>query len=86
MATAIGRYELPYSVAASMHNENFEAMLAQIEGDEKNLSIVELPSTEWVVQALISGHMHLLQALDTLNDCLQLGFDKRLQAGNTEFH
>jgi hypothetical protein len=88
MATAIGRkqqYELPYSMAASMHHGNFEAMLPHMEKDEKKLSIVELPSTEWVVQALISGHTYLLQALDTLNDCLRLGFDERLEAANSGF-
>jgi hypothetical protein len=88
MATAVGRekqYELPYSIAASMHHGNFEAMLSHIKGDENKLSIEELPSMKWVMQALISGHVYLLQALESLNECVQLGYNQRLEAANARF-
>jgi hypothetical protein len=81
MAVETGRekqYELPYSMAASMHHSNFEAMLSHTKGEENTLSIEELPSMKWVLQALLSGHVYLLQALSTLNSCLQLGFDGRI--------
>ncbi len=88
MACAVGRgeqYELSCSIAASIHHGNFEAMLAHVEGDQKKLSIVEPPSMEWVKQALMSGHVYLLQALETQNACLRLGFEKRIKAANEEF-
>ena len=88
MAPAIGRekqFESPYSVAASMHHGNLEGMLTHIKGKKEELSIEELPSMEWVKEALISGHLYLLQSLETLNNCVQLGFDKRLEAANEEF-
>lgn len=88
MACAVGRekqYELPYSIAASMHHSNFEAMLSHIKGKENTLSVEELPSMEWVEQALVSGHVYLLQALGTLNNCAHLGFDERLEGANARF-
>jgi hypothetical protein len=83
MAAETGRdkqYELPYSIAASLHHSNFEAMVSHIQIKENTLSIEELPSMKWVMHALISGHVYLFQALNTLNACLQLGFDKRIDA------
>jgi len=71
MACTMGRekqYELPYSIAASMHHSNFEAMLSHIKGKGNTLSVEELPSMKWVMQALISGHVYLLQALETLQE------------------
>jgi len=88
MASAVGReqqYELAYSLAASIHHGNVEAMLAHIEADKNRLSIAELPSLEWIKQALISGHVYLLQALSTLNDCLRLGFHGHMKAANEKF-
>jgi hypothetical protein len=38
-----------------------------------------------IEQALIAGHIYLLQALDTLNDFFKLGFDSRLKEAFTAF-
>jgi hypothetical protein len=89
MAGAIGRekqYELSYSIAASMHHGNYEGMLTHIKRKQNKLTVEELPSMEWVMQALISGHIYLLQALETLNNCVQLGFDKHLEGAVARFH
>jgi hypothetical protein len=89
MAAAIGRekqYKLPYSIAASIHHSNYEGMLSHIKGNESELSIEELPSMKWVMQALISGHLYMLQALETLNECMQLGFDERIRGAKARFH
>lgn len=88
MAEKIGRaqqYELSYSLAASIHHGNFEAMIAHLSGDEAQLDIDQPPSLAWVKQALASGHVYLLQALDTLNDFFKLGFDSRLSASGAAF-
>lgn len=82
MADKIGRadqYEKVYSLAASIHHGNFEAMIAQLSGDNTQLDIDQPPSLEWINEALASGHVYLLQALDTLNDCFGLGFDSKLK-------
>jgi hypothetical protein len=89
MAEKIGRsqqYELPYSLAASIHHGNFEAMVAHLSGDKSELDIEQPPSLKWVKQALLSGHVYLLQALDKINDSFRLGFDSQLQAASTAFH
>ncbi len=87
MAERVGRaaqYEISYSLAASIHHGNFEAMTANLSGDKAQIDIEQPPSLEWVNQALASGHVYLLQALDTLNDCFKLEFDSQLQeAGQT---
>jgi hypothetical protein len=88
MAAAIGRekqYELPYSIAASMHHGNYEAMISHIKRRKNMLSIEELPSMNWVMQALVSGHTYLLQALETLNVCMQLDFDRRIEVAGMRF-
>lgn len=88
MAEKIGRkdqYEVPYSLAASIHHGNFEALTAHLSGDRSALDVDSPPSLEWIQQALASGHVYLLQALDTLNDLLKLGFDERLRLAGKEF-
>jgi hypothetical protein len=80
-----GRRRGERSIAASMHHGNVEATMAHMEGNEHKMTIVDPPALAWVEQALISGHVYLLQALDTLNDCLRLGFESRLEAANREF-
>lgn len=88
MADAIGRkkqYDLPYSFAASMHHGNFEAMTVHIKPSQDTLSVEELPSLKWVMQSLVSGHLYLLQALETLNTCMQLNFDSRIAEALTRF-
>ncbi len=86
MAEKVGRsqqYEIPYSLAASIHHGNFEAMIAHLSGDETQLDIDSPPSLAWVKQALVSGHVYLLQALNTLNTFFDLGFD--LNSAGEEF-
>jgi hypothetical protein len=88
MANALGRknqYDLPYSIAASMHHGNFEAMVSHVGREKTKLYVDQPPSMNWIPQAFISGHVYLLQALDTLNDCFQLAFDSGLKAANDAF-
>ncbi len=88
MARQVGRsqqYEIAYSLAASFHHGNFEAMTAQLIGDESSLDIQEPPSLRWIRQALASGHVYLLQALTTLNEFFSLGFDSRLSVAFSAF-
>lgn len=77
------QYKIPYSLAASIHHGNFEGMIAHLSGDETELNIESPPSLAWVKQALVSGHVYLLQALNTLNTFFDLGFD--LNAAGEEF-
>jgi hypothetical protein len=86
MAEKVGRgeqYEIPYSLAASIHHGNFEAMIAHLSGDDTQIEIDSPPSLAWVKQALVSGHVYLLQALNTLNTFFDLGFD--LEAMGKQF-
>jgi len=91
MAEKVGRaaqYEVSYSLAASIHHGNFEAMTAHLSGDKAKLDIEQPPqppSLEWLNQALASGHVYLLQALDTLNDHFELGYDSQLKEAGEVF-
>lgn len=88
MAEKIGRkqqYEISYSIAASIHHGNFEAMIAHLSGGKEILEIEQPPSLEWIAQALMSAHICLLHALDTLNDCFALGFDQRLKEASETY-
>jgi hypothetical protein len=88
MAAAIGRrdqYEMPYSLAASIHHGNFEALIGHLSRNGETLDIDQPPSLAWVNQALVSGHVYLLQALDTLNDFFKLGFDSRIKQAGEAF-
>jgi len=58
-------------------------MIAHLSGDETRLDIESPPSLAWVKQALVSGHVYLLQALNTLNTFFDLGFE--LNAAGEEF-
>jgi uncharacterized protein DUF5677 len=87
MAAKVGwkeRYELDYSIAASIHHGNFEAMVSHISRKEA-LDVDSPPSLTWIKQALATGHVYLLQALDTLNELLKLGFDEKLRLAGEEF-
>src|SRR6266851_1412780 len=77
------QYEIPYSIAASIHHGNFEAMIAHLSGDKTQFDIESPPSLPWVKQALVSGHVYLLQVLNTLNTFFDLGFD--LKSAGEEF-
>jgi len=88
MAEKIGRkdqYDKIYPLLASIHHGNFESLTAHLSGDGSELDVDSPPSLEWISQALVSGHVHLLQALDTLDDLLKLGFDERLRLAGEEF-
>jgi hypothetical protein len=87
MASKIGRkdqYDKIYSLMASIHHGNFEAMIAHLSGSA-SLDIEQPPSLAWIKQALLSGHVYLLQALDTLNDKFNLGFEEQLRLAGEEF-
>jgi uncharacterized protein DUF5677 len=88
MAEKIGRknqYEMTYSLAASIHHGSFEALMAHLSGDGSEFDVDSPPSLEWIDQALLDGHLYLLQALDTLNDLLKLSFDERLRLAGEDF-
>jgi hypothetical protein len=88
MARKVGReqqYEVPYSLAASIHHGSFEALIAHMSGDETQLDIDQPPSLRWIAQALVSGHVYLLQALDTLNSFFKLGFDSQIREAGDAF-
>jgi hypothetical protein len=89
MATELdmrGQYELAYSLASSIHHTNFEGLRAQMELQGSEASIQQPPSIKWLGQALTAAHSYLLQALDTLNACLKLGFDNELAAAEKAWH
>lgn len=88
MTQQIGRtqqYEIAYSLAASIHHGNFEAMIAHFSGDEASIDIDQPPSLRWIKPALASGHVYFLQALATLNEFFNLGFEPRLTAAGAAF-
>jgi hypothetical protein len=90
MSRKVGRaeqYELVYGYLSSMHHLNPEAMMAHIEDWEgvPTLKLDGLPSTRWSSEALIGGHTYVLFALQTLNDCFQLGYEDRIRAADDEF-
>ena len=88
MAEKIGRadqYDLSYSLAASIHHGNAEAVIAHLSGRADAVELDQPPSLVWIDQALMSGHIYLLQALDTLNDQFNLGFDADLKRADTRF-
>jgi hypothetical protein len=68
-----------------MHHGNFEAMVSHVGRERKRLYVDQPPSMNWIPQAFISGHVYLLQALDTLNDCFQLSFDSAMKAESDAF-
>jgi hypothetical protein len=90
MSRKIGRqeqYELVYSYLSSMHHLNPEAMMAHIDNCEgvPTLNLDGLPSTRWSSEALMGGHTYVLFALQTFNDCFQLGCEERIRAAEEEF-
>jgi len=66
-------------------NPGHPPMTAHLSGDKAQLDIEQPPSLEWVNQALACGHVYLLQALDTLNDCFKLGYDSQLKNAGDAF-
>jgi hypothetical protein len=88
MAAEVGRleqYELTYSYGASIHHSSAEGVLAYLEGKSGELILDAPPSMEWIPEALIAGHTYTLQALDTLNESLKLGFDEQIKSAAAAF-
>jgi hypothetical protein len=75
----------PISIAASIHHGNAEALTALLSNGPTPFALEQPPSEAWIKQALVSGHVYLLQALDTLNDQFGLGFDSRLKQSGVAF-
>ena len=83
MADEIGRkdeYDLPYSLACSIHHANAEGLLASVRAEGKGIVFDAPPSRSWVIEALVSAHANLWFALDTLNQCCRLDFSDKLDA------
>jgi hypothetical protein len=70
-------YELPYSLACSIHHANAEGLGAG--------APVTPPSLEWVRNTLLAAGTNLWFALNTLNDSCVLGFSDRLNTAG-EIH
>jgi len=81
-----GQYELSFTVASSVHHANAEGILAQIKMTDEGVLIQQPPSLNWLREALIAGHIYLLEALDSLNECTDLGCDAKLKAASEECH
>ncbi len=83
MAKKIGRekeYNLPYSIACSIHHCNFEGLAAQWKSDEGEATPDVAPSEAWVNRALIAVRTNLWFVLNTLNDAYGLDFQEKLAA------
>jgi Family of unknown function (DUF5677) len=88
MAEKVGRtdeYELSYSIAASIHHGNFEALMAHLRLHETSFEVEQPPSLAWIKEALVAGHVYLLHSLITLNEVCSLGFHSRMDATQEEF-
>ncbi len=88
MAAEVGRseqYELTYSYGASIHHSSAEGILAYLERKPEEIILDAPPSVAWIPQALIAGHTYTLQALDTLNESLKLGFDEQIKTAASTF-
>jgi Family of unknown function (DUF5677) len=88
MAEEIGRtdqYELVYGIACSIHHANFEGLAGYVEVNGDAPTMDGPPSMAWVGQALIAAHTYILFALDTLNECCELGLGERITELGTEF-
>jgi hypothetical protein len=88
MSEELGRsdqYDLVYGVACSLHHANFEGLMGHCDRRDGKLKMDGPPSFAWTGAALIAAHTYLLFALDTLNECIQLGFDEKLKAASKDF-
>jgi hypothetical protein len=79
------QYDLVYGLACSLHHANFEGLMGHCDTKDGKLKMDGPPSFAWTGAALIAAHTYLLFALDTLNECLQLGFDDKLKAASKDF-
>ena len=78
------QYETPYSLAASLHHGNFEGIAAHLHVHGDVVSLRAHPSLDWIPQALVSAHVYMLQALESLNNSLSGGFDERIRVAVEE--
>jgi Family of unknown function (DUF5677) len=88
MAEELGRsdqYDLVYGLACSLHHANFEGLTGHFEMKDGGLKMDGPPSLAWTDAALISAHMFLVLALNTLNDSSELGFDDRITGAIRDF-
>ena len=73
-------YDLPYSVSCSIHHGSFEGLLAHFDFEREETAFVPPPSIQWIEEALLSVHVNVWFALNTLNDSCALTFDAQLDA------
>ena len=85
IAKDIGRekeYELPYSIACSIHHGNFEGVSTLFSSTGGAVSPDPPPS---VRQALVTAHTNLWFALSTLNDSCKLDFSHKLDTAQQAY-
>jgi hypothetical protein len=88
MAEELGRsdqYDLVYGLACSLHHANFEGLIGHHDLRDGKLRMDGPPSFAWTGAALIAAHNYLFFALNTLNDCCNLGFDERIATARKDF-
>ena len=86
IAKCIGKqlqYELPYSIACSIHHSNFEGLTAHFEHDQDSVEFAHPPTERWIERALIAAASNVYFVLKTLNNCCGLGFATQIdEEGN----
>jgi hypothetical protein len=88
IAKSIGRegeYDLPYARACDIHHLNIKGLSEYFVQREGELQFEPPPSTHWVRQALIAAYTNLLQILNTLNDCCDLGRSVQVEDATHRF-
>ncbi len=88
IAESVGReeqYELPYSIACSIHHGNLEGILAYFDCSNEEAMPSPPPSLAWVKQALLAAHGNLYYAVDTLNKCCNLEFQQRIEGARQQY-
>lgn len=88
IAKDIGReneYELPYSLACSIHHANFEGLLSHFDFNDEEAMPEPPPSAVWIDRALLAAHTNLLFALDTLNECCKLNLPTQIEDAQHQY-
>ena len=88
IADDIGRqqeYELPYSMACSIHHANFEGLLSLFDLDDESAMPQPPPSDSWVGDALRAAHANLCFAFVTLNESCDRKFQQQIDGANRTF-
>ncbi|MHB1936162.1 MAG: DUF5677 domain-containing protein [Acidobacteriaceae bacterium] len=83
IASDVGRekeYELPYSIACSIHHGNFEGLSAHFTSENGPITPDPPPSMSWVRQALLAAYTNVWFALNTLNHSCGLDLEQKLDA------